>query len=508
MKRSLCFIACLSVGACQLELEPQDEPALSSTSQAATMLQSELDNAYTQASNSSHDRFGGKMSGQVNGRHVAWKSNPWSSSSSGQNAVCTYGWCGGLSIGDCSKKSGDSREGYSFGACNSTAWGERFAGFLWNSAAKANYKTRVSGTTTFGYHPYWCFRYGDGSVRTYHGWSYSNHCGSKVSFEVAPAPPPPAQCGNGVVEAGEQCDLGETNGTFGTCCSRECKFQSSGTVCRDALDACDAAEVCSGSSASCPSDALASSGSQNCSSDSDCNSLGANYKCLALTSSTKKCWQQCRGDVGTCDLSEFCHAARDSWGSWTSVPAPHCPQDLIKSVGSSCNYGGLPGTCSAAGVCDTQPIPSGWICEDSWWGDGKCDCGCGAYDNDCNAAPTPVFQNCPGGETCNKDQTVCVASGVPAGWTCAASRIGDGFCDCGCGAPDPDCDKLATRLRENCGSGYSCSWAESRCHNNTSSYYIYKNGSSRLGACPASWARDSICDIGCQFRDARCGGPW
>src|SRR5262249_32295357 len=149
---------------------------------------------------------------------------------------------------------------------------ERFAGFLWNSAVKANFKTKVSGTTTFGYHPYWCFQY-NGATRTYQGWSYSDHCGGNYDYLAGASGPPPPVCGNGVQEAGEECDLGANNGKMGYCCNIGCKFNAAGSVCRQTNGDCDKAETCSGSSATCPSDGWENSGSTACSVDADCASL-------------------------------------------------------------------------------------------------------------------------------------------------------------------------------------------------------------------------------------------
>jgi hypothetical protein len=514
------------VGACVVNdevLAPEEEEVSSASGALETFTQAQVDNAYSQASNSANDFHAGKMTGPINGRQVAWKTNPWSSSSAGQNAVCTYGWCGFWPIGDCSKSSGDSNAGYSYGACNSTAWGERFAGFLWNNAAKANYKTKVSGTTTFGYHPYWCFKY-DGAVRTYHGWSYSNHCGSKVSFEVGGGPPPPPVCGNGTVETGEQCDQGAQNGTFGTCCGRDCQLMPSGAVCRESMGDCDKADTCSGTSATCSADAYEASGvnllsGATCTTNEQCQAdYGPGYTCAAVTSSTKKCWRVCRDAVGVCDYVEYCQTASTGYGDYTDSPGPSCGTDWIKSVGSSCSYNGQYGTCSANGMCDTPALPTAWICDDSWWGDGKCDCGCGALDFECTASST-VYQNCPGGEQCAWNQATCVSSNLPVGWgtgtntdgSCAASQIGDSKCDCGCGGVDPDCDKLGVKLYERCASGYSCSWGEKTCRNSGPAgvpLYIYQNGHSRFGNCPRSYSTDGDCDIGCQFKDTKCGGPY
>lgn len=82
-------------------------------------------------------------------------------------------------------------------------------------------------------------------------------------------------CGNGILEAGEQCDCGSPDecakdpccdGT--TCkfkgnavcddlnddCCKNCQLSPQGTVCRSALSSCDIAETCTGTSATCPVD--------------------------------------------------------------------------------------------------------------------------------------------------------------------------------------------------------------------------------------------------------------
>src|SRR5205085_699240 len=58
-------------------------------------------------------------------------------------------------------------------------------------------------------------------------------------------------CGNAVVEAGEQCDVG--GGSF---CCIGCQFQPTTTPCRASSGICDLEEFCTGASATCPSDGL------------------------------------------------------------------------------------------------------------------------------------------------------------------------------------------------------------------------------------------------------------
>uniref|UniRef100_A0AAY4A1E9 ADA11 protein n=1 Tax=Denticeps clupeoides TaxID=299321 RepID=A0AAY4A1E9_9TELE len=79
----------------------------------------------------------------------------------------------------------------------------------------------------------------------------------------------PPECGNGYVEAGEECDCGSplvSSGgacckkctlthdamcSNGLCCHR-CRYELRGVVCRDAVNDCDVAETCTGDSSKCP----------------------------------------------------------------------------------------------------------------------------------------------------------------------------------------------------------------------------------------------------------------
>ena len=147
-----------------------------------------------------------------------------------------------------------------------------------------------------------------------------------VSITVTP------RCGNGMTDAGEQCDIGPGNGTAGSCCSATCSFVAAGTSCRDAAGVCDVAETCSGSSSTCPADARSNAG--------------------------------CRPAVDACDVAETC----DGVGT-------ECPQDGYQPDGTACNdgigcttsdqcSGGACGGTSATCGNGTQETACGEECDD------------------------------------------------------------------------------------------------------------------------------------------------
>ncbi|XP_062932786.1 disintegrin and metalloproteinase domain-containing protein 25-like [Cynocephalus volans] len=99
--------------------------------------------------------------------------------------------------------------------------------------------------------------------------------GRRTCMHTAPSPEnifTLKQCGNSVVDEGEQCDCGSlklctkdpccsANCTlkpgaacaFGLCC-KHCQFMPSGTVCREKDNECDLPEWCNGASHNCPAD--------------------------------------------------------------------------------------------------------------------------------------------------------------------------------------------------------------------------------------------------------------
>jgi len=177
-----------------------------------------------------------------------------------------------------------------------------------------------------------------------------------------------SQCGNGIVETGEDCDCGGEQGCAGNsccdpktckytqnsvcdpaneeCCTDSCSFASSGTVCRPSTGLCDPEETCSGSSSACPSDQHKDDGS-------DCGEKGQGLTCASGQCTSRD--QQCQAmmasfsnvtNVKACDRTEC------MIGCTSSLTAPN--------VCSVMNQWFLDGTpCTGGGKCQNGVCQGG-----------------------------------------------------------------------------------------------------------------------------------------------------
>ena len=162
------------------------------------------------------------------------------------------------------------------------------------------------------------------------------------------------QCGNGIVEEGEDCDCGgeESCGNNACCEPTTCKFKSSavcddsndaccnscqlasnGTVCRATTGACDPAETCTGTSALCPADLTTPDG----------NSCGDGLRCASGQCTSRD--QQCKTIMGSYTQGNDTYAC-DSSGCVLSCASPEFGANVCYGLqqnfldGTTCNGGG------------------------------------------------------------------------------------------------------------------------------------------------------------------------
>ncbi len=254
-------------------------------------------------------------------------------------------------------------------------------------------------------------------------------------------------CGNGRVDAGEDCDGGD-------CCTASCTFVASGTECRASTGVCDAAEVCDGAGADCPEDALEPSTTECRASAGNCDPAefctGASAECPAdLFDSTTVC----RPSAGECDPEEVCDGS-----------GPSCPADVLDST-TVCRPSA--GECDIAETCNgtdaecpaDEMQASGVLCSD----DGNectsdiCDgigASCTHPDNlQCGACCMP-------NSSCRDDllSSSCVGLGgtfIGSGEVCDGDSDGDGVadvCDVCPGVSDadfgPECQEAIPTVSE------------------------------------------------------------
>ncbi|KDQ54963.1 hypothetical protein JAAARDRAFT_38078 [Jaapia argillacea MUCL 33604] len=167
-------------------------------------------------------------------------------------------------------------------------------------------------------------------------------------------------CGNGIVEAGEDCDPGQgVNSTCcnsatckflpgavcdpesSPCCTSTCGFAPATQVCRPAKDAdCDIPEMCTGNNATCPPDIT----------DPNGKTCGPNGLACASGLCTSVS-QQCQTAGASMGLQQACSSPNDKSCQVSCQDPTQSDQCIVLQSslidGSPCGYGG---TCSA-GSC-------------------------------------------------------------------------------------------------------------------------------------------------------------
>ncbi len=174
------------------------------------------------------------------------------------------------------------------------------------------------------------------------------------------------QCGNGIVEAGEDCDCGGVDdcGDNACCdartckfknnavcddsnedCCKSCQFASFGTVCRPSTGQCDPQETCSGTNATCPADVSTPDGQS-------CGNSSQSLQCASGQCTSRN--QQCKTLMGSYTTKNDTYAC-NSQDCTLSCAAPEFGPNVCYSMQQ--NF--LDGTvCGGGGKCQNVSFPS------------------------------------------------------------------------------------------------------------------------------------------------------
>jgi hypothetical protein len=274
------------------------------------------------------------------------------------------------------------------------------------------------------------------------------------------------QCGNGVLDAGEQCDPGANSDS--DCCTNQCTFEPSTFTCREAATGgCDLAEQCSGTSVDCPQDSVepadtvcrASRG--ECDAEETCDGTSGVCPSDLLASAETIC----RDTDGGCDLIEKCDGL-----------SVDCPADAFAAADTVCRAAG--GLCDVAESCtgttaecpSDEVFPEGNVCRAAT---GECD-----FSEACNGSDKlcPGDQFLPNGQLCADDGLVCNGSASCTNGACIPS-LADLDCDdndpctddscnepggcnfapiAGCCTTNTDCDDGNACTQDTCNGQNSC----------------------------------------------------
>lgn len=179
------------------------------------------------------------------------------------------------------------------------------------------------------------------------------------------------QCGNGIVEEGEDCDCGGTAncGNNNCCdpttckfknnavcddsnedCCRSCQFATSGVICRPSTNQCDPQETCSGTNATCPPDQTAPDGQS-------CGNGTASLQCASGQCTSRD--QQCKTLMGSYTTKNDTYAC-NSQDCTLSCASPEFGPGVCYSMqqnfldGTVCGGGGK---CSNVSHSPPSPLP-------------------------------------------------------------------------------------------------------------------------------------------------------
>ncbi|MFP6625055.1 MAG: hypothetical protein VCC20_16360 [Myxococcota bacterium] len=272
----------------------------------------------------------------------------------------------------------------------------------------------------------------------YHGLKESNEFDCKsidLCIDVTAVSCGGSVCGNGIVEAGEQCDDGGTQA--GSCCSPTCQFESAATQCRSSVGSCDVAEFCDGSSSACPTDlfdpGLCDDGSfctvgracvaGTCTSGSprDCSAAGDQCNSGTCNEGIDACEPQPVNEGGTCSDGNASTVA-DVCSAGVCAGTDLCA-GVVCGASDQCH---VAGTCDVAtGLCNDPASPDDTVCDDGNASTTKDQCSAGvcAGIDLCEGVICSEMDQCHVAGTCDPITGLCSTPMQPNGTTCDDGRL-------------------------------------------------------------------------------------
>ncbi|XP_043973194.1 disintegrin and metalloproteinase domain-containing protein 22 isoform X4 [Gambusia affinis] len=281
-------------------------------------------------------------------------------------------------------------------------------------------------------------KFTDCNVEEYH--NFLNSGGGACLFNKPLKLLDPPECGNGILEAGEECDCGSTeecakegenccknctltkgsNCSNGLCC-RNCQMEVMGVLCRDAVNDCDIPEKCTGNSSQCPPNVHKMDG-YTCEKDQGrcfngrCKTKDRQCKYIwgeKATAADKFCYEKLNIE-GT--EKGNCGKEKDTWIQCNKQDV-HCGYLLCSNISPAPRLGDLQGgltsfsvaqhgaplDCSGAHVLIDGDTDLGYVEDGTACGtDSIC------LDHKCLPIEQFNFSTCPG----TTDKTICSGHGV------------------------------------------------------------------------------------------------